>query len=275
MDAILYKPAKTAPTPTLEDTREMDVKVFKPGQKPVASMEETKEIDVKPYVPAKKAAPAFEETKEIEAIVNKPHTKKAPVSMEETRQNIPVKAPVRNNPKAAAAETRQMKAAPANNPQPPVAPEAGRPHYTEYKKTKLTPRGANIFWTITALASPLIVAALAVYFGIFALCVVSVVAMIVMCFILVCGIVIAASLACLISIIYGITQMFVSFGIGLYEIGVGVVVCGLAMIASVLVYLLATRVLPYLLKQLVAFHRHTWNQIPVFVDRARKECNSI
>ncbi len=275
MDAILYKPEKSTPAPSMEDTRDVDVKVFKPGQKPAASMEETREIDVKPYVPAKKAAASLEETKQIEAIVNKPQAKRAPASMEATRQNIPVKAPVRSAPQQAAEKTRQIKAVPAGAPQPPAAPDTSRPHYTEYKKTKLTPRAANIFWTIAVLASPLIALALIAYFGIFALCIVSVIALIVVCFILVCGIVIAASLACLISIIYGITQMFVSFGIGLYEIGVGVVVCGLAMVASVLVYLLATRVLPYLLKQLVAFHRHTWSQIPGLVDRAREECNRL
>ena len=69
--------------------------------------------------------------------------------------------------------------------------------------------------------------------------------------------------------------MFVSLGIGLYEIGVGVVVCGLAMVLCVLVYLLATRVLPYLLRQLVAFNRHTLGQLPVLMDRAREECNRL
>ena len=90
-----------------------------------------------------------------------------------------------------------------------------------------------------------------------------------------CSIVIAASLASLVSLIYGVTQMFVSLGIGIYEIGLGVVVCGLAMITSVLVYLLATRVLPYLLRQLMAFNRHTLGQLPTIMNRAREECNRL
>ncbi len=278
MDAILYKPQKSAPTPSLEDTREVDVKVYNGSKnKSGANLNETKEMDAVVYKPKAKAAPAnLEETKQIEAIVNKPQAKKAPASMEETRQNIPVKTPPKKSGQPSTAETRQIKTTPQNNVQHNTASnEVVRPHYTEFKKTKLTPRGANFFWTIFAITLPLTALAVIAYFGIFALCMISVAALIVGCFILVCAIVIAASLACLISIIYGITQMFVSFGIGLYEIGVGVVVCGVAMIASVLVYLLATRVLPYLMKQLLAFNRHTLNQIPMLVDRARKECNKL
>ncbi len=148
-------------------------------------------------------------------------------------------------------------------------------HYTEYKKTKLTPRGAKFFWTIFALTLPLTILAAVVYFGIFALCVVSVAALIVACFVLLGVIVIAGSLACLISIIFGVIQMFSSLGIGLYEIGVGIVASGLAVLLSVLIYLVATRALPYLLRQLVAFSGHTLGQIPGLVDRAREECNKI
>jgi uncharacterized membrane protein len=191
--------------------------------------------------------------------------KKAPQSnMEATRQvdTIPVRTA---KPHTTEARTR------VDIP----AQESTTTHYTEYKKTTLTPRGSKFFWTIFALTLPLTLLAAIVFFGIFALCMVSVVTLIVACFIIVAAIVIAGSLACLIGLIYGVIQMFTAVGIGIYEIGVAIVVSGLTVILSVLVYLLATRVLPYLLKQLIAFTKHTLGQIPGLVDRAREECNKL
>lgn len=189
------------------------------------------------------------------------------------------------NHSAAMAETKQVDAVPIRTPKPQPAEaktrvdipaqEMPHTHYTEYQKTELTKRGAGFFWTIFALTLPLTLLITIVYFGIFALCVVSVAALIVGCFIIVAGIVIAGSIAALIGLIYGVIQMFTAVGIGIYEIGVAIVVSGLTVILSVLVYLLATRVLPYLLKQLIAFTRHTLGQIPGLVDRAREECNKL
>ena len=191
------------------------------------------------------------------------------------------KAPQHSNMEA----TRQVDAVPVRTAKPQTAEtrtrvdipalEAAPTHYTEYKKTKLTSRGAKFFWTIFALTLPLTLLAAVVYFGIFALCVVSVATLIVACFIIVAAIVIAGSLAALIGLIYGVIQMFTSVGIGIYEVGVAIVVSGLAVVLSVLVYLLATRALPYLLKQLIAFTKHTLGQIPGLVDRAREECNKL
>ncbi len=248
-------------------------------------MAETKQINaINPTM--KKAAVSMAETKQIDAVHTADFKKIDPASMAETKPINTVHTSnfqkIRQNTMA---ETRQAHAIPMADmskkiAEPaPVEPaphtEFAAPHYTEYKKTKLTPRGSKFFWTITAITSPLLALAFILYFGIFALCVVSVATLIVGCFILMCGLVIAASLACLISLIYGITQMFVALGIGIYEIGVGIVVCGLAMILSVLIYLLATRVLPYLLRQLMAFNRHTLGQIPAIIDRAREECNRL
>ncbi len=189
------------------------------------------------------------------------------------------------NHSAAMAETKQVDAVPLRTPkhQPAEAKtrvdipaqEMPHTHYTEYHKTELTKRGSGFFWTIFALTLPLILLITIAYFGILALCVVSVAALIVGCFIIVAGIVIAGSIAALIGLIYGVIQMFTAVGIGIYEIGVAIVVSGLTVILSVLVYLLATRVLPYLLKQLIAFTKHTLGQIPGLVDRAREECNKL
>ena len=147
--------------------------------------------------------------------------------------------------------------------------------HTEYKKTELTSRGAKFFWTFFVLLLPLIGLAFLAFFGIFALCVLSVCALIVICFMVLAAAVIAGSIICLVSLIYGIIQMFASLGIGLYEVGLGIVASGLTVLVSVLVYLVGTRVLPYLLKQLLAFTGHTLGQLPGIWDRAREECNKL
>lgn len=154
-------------------------------------------------------------------------------------------------------------------------PEKKKKHYTEYTETKLTPRGKKIFITGAILTSPLTLAALVLFYLVFALCVVGVAALIVSCFIMLAGLVIVGSLACLIGIIYGITQLFGSIGIGIYEIGVGIVASGVTIVVSVLVYYLGTRALPYLMRQLVAFFKQVMGRIPAYIDRAKEECNKL
>jgi len=288
---IIREAASQPVTVTESDapTRQMDAQ--RPASAGKDPMAETKQMNAVPSGQAKRTGvDTMAETKPMNAVHTADFKRIDPNSMADTR---PIDAVNTSNfqkiRRSSMDETRQADAIPVGNmrrapsaqqtrtdtPVVPAPKENAPTHYTEYKKTRLTSRGAKFFWTIAVLTSPLWILAAALYFGIFALCMVSVAALVVGCFILLCGIVIAASLACLVSLIYGVTQMFVSLGIGLYEIGVGIVVCGLAMAASVLVYLLATRGLPYLLRQLVAFNRHTLGQLPGLMDRAREECNRL
>ncbi len=167
-----------------------------------------------------------------------------------------------------------MPAVPSAPPIPDKDKGAAR-HYTEYTQVKLTGRGKKFFVGGIVLTFPLILAAFIAFYGIFALCVASVAALIVATFVILAGLVILGSLACLIGIIYGITQMFGSVGIGLYEIGVGVIASGVTMVISVLVYHTGTKVLPYLMRQLVAFFRQMMDKFPLFVDRVKEECNRL
>ena len=148
-------------------------------------------------------------------------------------------------------------------------------HYTEYTQVRLTARGKKFFVGGIVLTFPLILAAFIAFYGTFALCVAGVVTLIVATFVILAGLVILGSLACLIGIIYGITQMFASVGIGLYEIGVGIIASGVTMVISVLVYHTGTKVLPYLMRQLVAFFRQMMDKFPLFVDRVKEECNRL
>ena len=198
-----------------------------------------------------------DKTRQIEAVRTQ--------EMEETRKTPVAKA----SPKA------EPTAAPKRREPTPPAPETTQ-HYTEYQKTKLTSRGAKFFWTFFVLTLPILALIAAAFFGIFALCVVSVCALIAALFIILAAIVMAGSIIAIVSLIYGVIMIRSGqVGIGIYEIGVGIVSSGVALILSVGVYLAATRAMPYLLRLLVAFTGHTLSQIPGLWDRAREECNKL
>ncbi len=156
----------------------------------------------------------------------------------------------------------------------PVQKKKGR-HYTEYAGVNLTPRGKKFFVGGIVLFSPLILFAAILFYGIFAICLASVAAMIVATFVIMAGFVIIGSIACLVGIIYGIIQIFTSIGIGLYEIGVGIIASGVTIVISVLLYYLATVAMPYLMRQLVAFFKHFMSRIPLSVERLKERCNRL
>lgn len=66
------------------------------------------------------------------------------------------------------------------------------------------------------------------------------------------GVAVGTTLA-LIGIIYGITQLFEYSPIGMYEIGLGIMIGGIVMFLGVLAYNIAVRLVPYLLKKLMVF----------------------
>ncbi len=156
----------------------------------------------------------------------------------------------------------------------PVQKKKGR-HYTEYSGVRLTPRGKKFFVGGAVLLSPLILLSALAFYGIFAICLASVAAMMIALFVLLAIFVIIGSVACLVGIIYGITQIFTSIGIGLYEIGVGIIASGVTIVISVLIYYLATVVMPYLMRQLVAFFKQVTSRIPLFVERVKERCNKL
>ncbi len=156
----------------------------------------------------------------------------------------------------------------------PAQKKKGR-HYTEYTGVTLTPRGKKFFWGGAVLFSPIILLAAVLFYGIFAICISSVAAMIVAIFVFLALFVMVGSIACLVGIIYGIIQIFTSIGIGLYEIGVGIIASGVTIVISVLLYYLATVAMPYLMRQLVAFFKHFMYRVPLSVERLKERCNRL
>ena len=79
----------------------------------------------------------------------------------------------------------------------------------------------------------------------------------------------------LISIVYGITQLFSIAPIGLYEIGIGIASVGLTMIAGIAVYNAAVRYMPYSIKYLLLFFTYVIDRAKGIVYDFREECANL
>ena len=83
------------------------------------------------------------------------------------------------------------------------------------------------------------------------------------------------TVAALVGIIYGITQLFVSVPTGLYEIGIGVVIVGLVLFVCILLYNFAIRLMPFLIKRVFVLFKFTLSKLKARVNRIRKECAEV
>ncbi|MBP3919339.1 MAG: magnesium transporter [Clostridia bacterium] len=61
------------------------------------------------------------------------------------------------------------------------------------------------------------------------------------------------SIVSLVGIIYGISQLFLVLPIGMFELGLGIAAVGITMLVGILIYNLAVRFLPFLLRKLFHF----------------------
>ena len=138
----------------------------------------------------------------------------------------------------------------------------------------LTPRGKAFFWGLLVLTLPLSLSFCAMLLLVFALCFLTVCALIAASFLLIGGEVVAGTASFLVGVIYGIIQICTtSVGIGIYEIGLGIICAGVFLALGVLTYHLAVRGLPYILRQELLFARYLLRQVKPTLNRWREECN--
>lgn len=144
------------------------------------------------------------------------------------------------------------------------------------EKAVLTPRGKVFFWIITVLTSPIWVCCGVFVMCVFGICIAAVCAFMAACICLVCAEAAAGGAVALVGIIYGISRIFTgSPATGIFEIGIGVVVGGIALALGILTYNFAVVVLPGLLKQLISFEGYCLRRVPHVLDRFREECNRL
>lgn len=139
----------------------------------------------------------------------------------------------------------------------------------------LTGRDKAVFWISVVLTLPLTVTFSALLLFIFIFCFLTVCTLIVASFLLIGGEVVAGTASFLVGVIYGIIQICTtSVGIGIYEIGLGIICAGAALALGVLTYYSATRGLPYILRQELLFGRYFLRQVKPTINRWREGCRS-
>lgn len=144
------------------------------------------------------------------------------------------------------------------------------------EKTKLTAKAKVIFWAVAVLSLPLTAVAAALLLGLFVLTVVTVCAFIVLTFALVLVEVAGGGVCFFVGLIYGIVKIVGGMpGTGLFEMGVGFVCLGITLVLSYLTYAFATKTLPYILKEVLAFWGTVVRRVGLLIGKFREECNRL
>lgn len=147
---------------------------------------------------------------------------------------------------------------------------------TVKEKTVLTARGKTIFALSVLLTSPLWLAFSAATGILFLLSVCTVCAVIVALFVLVLAEVAAGGGGFFVGLIYGAVKIFSGYtGTGLYEMGIGVACVGVTFVLSFLTYSVASKTMPNVLKDVLAFWGIVVRRLGQLIERFREECNKL
>ncbi|MBQ8401850.1 MAG: hypothetical protein IJX14_07975 [Clostridia bacterium] len=138
-----------------------------------------------------------------------------------------------------------------------------------------TPRGVAIFWTVLILTLPLTLGILAGILAVFGIVFLGLILLIIGLVLGMIALVAAGAGVALVGIIYGITQLFSFMAAGLYEIGLGVMIGGGVLLAGVILYNLAIRFLPWVMKWLTVFFVFVFGRIRNLFYLARRECYKL
>ncbi|MBQ4591376.1 MAG: hypothetical protein IJP32_03680 [Clostridia bacterium] len=148
-------------------------------------------------------------------------------------------------------------------------------YYTYAPGKDVTTRGMLLFWVGLFLTLPLTLGLAAVLFGVFAVLFVGLAALIVG---LIAALIVVAACGAgvsLVGIIFGITQLFTFLAAGIYEIGLGVMVAGIILFVSILLYNIAIRFLPWLISVLGNFLGWICGKIKTLFFVVRRECYKL
>ena len=138
-----------------------------------------------------------------------------------------------------------------------------------------TTKGVAIFWTAFILTLPFTLAIIAATLAVFGIVFLGIILTIIGLVLGMIAIVAAGSGVALVGIIYGITQLFSFMAAGLYEIGLGVMIIGGVLLAGIILYNLAIRFLPWVMKWLTVFFGFVFGQFRNLFYLARRECYKL
>ena len=138
-----------------------------------------------------------------------------------------------------------------------------------------TTRGMILFWVGLFLTLPLTIGLAAVLFGAFAALFVGLGVLIVALIAVLIGVAAAGAGVSLVGIIFGVTQLFSFVAAGIYEIGLGIMVAGIALFASILIYNIAIRLLPWIISLLGNLLGWICGKVKSLFYVVRRECYKL
>ena len=157
----------------------------------------------------------------------------------------------------------------------PIYAEPEPDYFDDNGNTESSGNGPTIFWVTFGVTLPITLALLLIAFGAFVAAFGALIGIIVCLVALLIAIVAAGAAASLVGIIYGITQLFSFPAAGIYEIGLGVMVAGAVLFASILIYNLAIRFIPWVISWLAVFFKYSCKKLIVLFNYVRKECYKL
>lgn len=153
-------------------------------------------------------------------------------------------------------------------------------HYGEYEGTHLDftslddypTQTSPMFWVLFVLTFPLWGVIALTVLALFLLCFATLAALIVGLVAAMIGVAAVGTGISLFGIIYGVTQTFDVFPAGLFEIGLGVTIGGIAMFVGIAIYNIAIRFLPFVMSKLIVFLKFVVRSAGRLFQRIKKEC---
>lgn len=151
----------------------------------------------------------------------------------------------------------------------------GDEYFAEYDVEEKTTKGFYTFWLSFILTLPITAALAVVFFGLF-------VGAFAALSLLIAGLI--TGLVCLVAagagvslvgIIFGVTQLFSFPAAGVYEIGLGIMVIGVVMFAGILIYNIAIRFLPWVIRLVAALLKFSCGKIAELFQNIRRECYKL
>jgi len=147
--------------------------------------------------------------------------------------------------------------------------------FVPQKTADKTPKGTAIFWTVLILTLPITLGLIAGILGIFSSVYIALIIAIIGLVAALIAVVACGAGISLIGIIYGITQLFNYVPAGIYEIGLGVMIAGIAVFTAILLYNAAVRFLPWIMRWLSVFFVFVFDRIKYGFYVARRECYKL
>ncbi len=133
-------------------------------------------------------------------------------------------------------------------------------------------QNSKMFWILFCISLPITFPLFVAIIAVFAAVWLGLAAVVIAAVAALVALVAGGAAGSLVGIIYGIIQLFTSVPVGLYEIGLGVIVAGSVMFAGILVYNFAVRLVPILMRMLGKLFRFVLSELKRLFNFLRKEC---